>query len=505
MMSKPGSKNEQGLSNGDGRERLPGLTRRNFLKYSAGAVAGVCFGSILSGCGGGGGSVPDPTFPVVVFSDIHFNPFYDPTLFPTLMTTDPSGWKTTFEGSGITAPSTWGYFGGTHFDSNYPLLARTLDAVKRNLGASPLVIYTGDILGHLFSTLFYGLIHAEDPAHPTADQVAAMQGFADKTVSFVMREVRSVVGNVPVLFALGNCDSYTGNGPDSIFLSNAAPLFYRKFLNGITDEQTFLSTFTGGGYYSAEIPDLNLTVIGLSTFQYSPSSTGTTPNGIDAQLTWLDGALASARTAGRKVWLLTHLPPGADEATTAQSISGGRISNATMLWDTTKEYQTSFLNILANYPGLVTFILGAHTHNDEYRILSTGQVLDIAGGISPLFGNNPAFKVYTFDGTALNATDYISFNLDPSAASPQFNDYYTFSTAYGLRGSLNNSLTQLYPLLKTNSAKQSFYRTSYPSGHAYSTPVGLEVSPITDQTWPVYWAGIGNMDSGGLVDAVNSY
>ena len=496
-MNKYGSRKEQGPSNGGSRETLPGLTRRSFLKCSAGAIAGVCCGSLLGGCGNGSSVAPDPTFPVVVFSDIHFNPFYDPTLFPALKAADPSQWAAIFQSSSITAPSTWGYFGGTHFDSNYPLLALTLSAVRQNLGASPLVLYTGDILGHLFPQLFSALNGSND--------VAAMQAFTDNTVSFVMQQVRSAVGNIPVLFALGNADSYTGQGPDGTFLSNTAQLYYSQFLNGITDQQTFLGDFTSGGYYSASVPGLNLVVIGLNTFECSPSFNGSTSAAVDAQLTWLNNtALPSAQAAGKKVWLLMHLAPGADESTTAQSVdSSGHISNPTMFWDA--GYQAHLFQVLSNYPNLVTFTLGAHTHNDEYRILQPGQVLDIPGGISPIFGNNPAFKVYTFDGITLNATDYTSFNLDPSAASPQFNDYYTFSTAYGMQGSLNNSLTQLNPLLKTDGVKQGFYRAAYPSGHSYSTPVGSEVNPITDQTWPVYWAGIGNMDSQSLIYAVNSY
>ena len=85
-----------------------------------------------------------------------------------------------------------------------------------------------------------------------------------------MEQVRSSVGNIPVMFAVGNSDSYTGLGPDSSFLSNTAELYYTNFLNGTVDHQTFLNTFTSGGYYSAEPPGTNLMVIGLNTFEFSP-------------------------------------------------------------------------------------------------------------------------------------------------------------------------------------------------------------------------------------------
>ena len=287
-------------------------------------------------------------------------PFTTRASFPTLKAVDPSQWAAIFQGSAITAPSTWGYSGNTRFDTNYPLLALTLSAVRQNLGTSPLVIYTGDLLGHLFATTFYALNGSND--------VAAMQTFADNTVAFITQQVRSAVGNVPVLFAPGNADSYGGYGPESAFLSNTAPLFYTQFLNGIVDQQTFLDTFTSGGYYSAPIPGLNLTVIGLNTFECSPYFNGSTSAAVNAQFTWFNTALASAQAAGRKVWLLMHVPPGSDESTTARSVdSNDHVSNPTMFWDA--GYQASFSQVLSSYPNLVTFILGAHTHNDEYRII----------------------------------------------------------------------------------------------------------------------------------------
>ena len=75
-------------------------------------------------------------------------------------------------------------------------------------------------------------------------------------------------------------------------------------------------------------------------------------------------------------------------------------------------YQATFLQTLGNYPGVVTLMLAGHTHMDEYRILSPGNVLEQLPGISPCFGNNPAFKVFTIAKDTLTATDYDSFYYD---------------------------------------------------------------------------------------------
>ncbi len=438
----------------------------------------------------------DSEFPLVVFSDIHFNPFYDPSLFPALVAADAGEWASIFQTSSITEPSSWGA------DSNYPLLVRALSSIKENLGASPLTIYTGDLLGHYLPQTFFKLYGSQSP--PTAEDVAAMKAFTEKTVAFIMDQVRASVGNLPVMFAMGNADSYTGLGPDSGFLSATAELFYSQFLNGTVDRQTFLNTFTSGGYYSAEPAGMNLMVIGMNTFECSPYFGDATSDAVTAQLAWLDSMLASARDMGKKVWLLMHVPPGADKYTTAQSADAeGHITGATMLWN--PDYQKRFLQILSKYPGVITMSLGAHTHMDEFRVMSPGNVIEGTPSIAPYFGNDPAFKVFTISRDTLKASDYTSLNYDLASNPGQFNSYYIFSTEYSMPGNLNDSLERLYPELATLNSKQELYRGHYFSGHNYTEPVGNTFYPITDTTWPVYWCGIGDMDEQSLIHSVNAY
>jgi sphingomyelin phosphodiesterase acid-like 3 len=460
----------------------------------------------LAACGGSSTNSTNNNFPVVVFSDVHFNPFYDPTLFTALVAANADQWATVFQSSLITAPSAWGA------DTNYPLLALALSSIKQNLGASPLIIYTGDIIGHDFPKTFFELYYGNlgvpvpDDAAIEADvaAVAAMKNFADKTVAFFMDQVRSTVGDIPVMFAVGNSDSYIGALPEPSFLSNTAELYYTQFLNGTVDHQTFINTFTSGGYYSAEPAGTNLMVIGLNTVMFNYDFGDTLKSAVDAELDWFDSQLAQAKAAGKKVWLLMHIPPGADKYSTAQSVdSNGHITTATMMWN--QDYQKSFMQILSKYPGLITQMLTAHTHMDEYRIVSPGILADTTPSIAPYFGNNPAFKVFTFSGDTFKATDYTSLNYDLATMPGQFNSYYTFSTAYLMQGFLNDSLLQLYPELVTDNAKQALYRGHYFSGHNYTVPVGNEFYPITDKTWPVYWCGIGHMDEQELIDCVNSY
>jgi sphingomyelin phosphodiesterase acid-like 3 len=476
---------------------------------------------LLFGCGDGTNTTSPPaatTFPVVVFSDLHFNPFYDPTLFgsnPTLCTTaDPSTWASIFQTSAITKPSAWGT------DTNYPLLVLALASIKQNLGTSPVVIYTGDLIGHYLPTLFYQYCEGGSATQtPTGQQVAAMQSFTNKTVAFVTAQIRASIGNIPVMFAIGNIDSYTGYGPDGVFLSNTAQTFYTQFVNGTVDQQTFLSTFTAGGYYAAE-PMAALTVIGLNTNSFALGVPGDNDSAVATELAWLDATLASAQAAGRKVWLLMHVPPGANTVTTAASAINGKIQSSTMMMY--QSYQASFLQVLAKYPGLITMTLGAHTHMDEYRILSPSIVLDEVPAITPCFGENPAFKIFTLSQATFTPSDYSSLNYDLSKVPlpAQFSSYYTFSAAYSLQGPLGASLIQLYPELANNAAltsapatpnanaQQTHYMAQYNSGNPAWNPGGRLPAfwnPVTPANWPVFACGIGKMTQLDFEDCVNSY
>jgi hypothetical protein len=499
------------MANDDSKE-IGKLTRRDFVKYSAGTVACLYLGALNGGCGGG--TSTSSNFPVVVFSDVHFNPFYDPKLVSALVNeNDTDKWAAIFQTS-LLGPSSPGG------DTNYQLLVLALSGIKQNLGASPLVIFTGDILGHGLPEMFYQQLNGTQTFRDDAD-VAAMKAFTDRVVAFFMGQVRGAVGNVPVMFAVGNGDSYSGAGPnvldsstfapDNSFLVNTAGLFYTKFLNGTVDDTEFHATFAKGGYYSAEPAGANLMVIALNTILFCQlfSSSQTANDGMVAdELGWLDLKLQAAKAKGKKVWLLMHAPPGADIGTTAGHVNNGQIQSAAMMW--WPAYQASFLAVLAKYPGIVSLTLAGHTHMDEYRILPTTDALEITPAISPWFGNNPAFKVFTISPDTLKPTDYSSLNYDLSTNPAQFNSYYTFSTAFSSQGLLDASLSQLTPALVTNNAKQALYRGFYFSGNnslkqVTYPPFKNSYDPITDTTWPVYWSGIGHMEEADIVTSVNNY
>ena len=453
------------------------------------------------GCGGGSGISGSDNFPVLVFSDVHFQPFIDP--FPVVGTTpnpvttpanialvtqldlaDPSEWPAIFKGAlnvSNSMPSPLGT------DTNYALLTLALESIKQNLGAAPAVLFTGDFLGHgvdQFYSSYSGNLAS-----------AQVNAFVDKTLTFVLQQIRTAVGEIPVYFALGNCDSYTGNGPDPVFLTNNAQQLYTLALNGSGNQADVISTITNGGYYSVEPAGMNLMIVALNTFALSPGIT-VEQTMIPEQFAWFNAKLAQAQAAGKKVWLLMHAPPGAVESTTGQQPNdNGQIALATMMW--TEIYQEQFMGIIEQYPGVIAMSLAGHTHMDEFRLMSPGNALTVTAGISPFFGNYPAYKIFTLDSRRLTPTDYSAVNCN--LATPyQFNNFYTFSQAYGLEGPLATSFVELYPALLASNAAQNQYRGAFYSGNTTG-------NPITNLNWPVYWCGIGYMDETEFFAAVNDF
>jgi 3',5'-cyclic AMP phosphodiesterase CpdA len=352
------------------------VSRRTFLEIASLASAGL-----LGGCGGssGGNWIIEPgDFSVPVFSDVHFQPFIDPyeidkaTLNPAttaanmvlaeqLDAADASAWPAILAAAN-SPPSAF------LTDTNYTLLGLALDSIKQNLGTSPAVLFTGDFLGHGMNLLYLSYTATANKTSADAD------AFVDKTLTFVLQQIRTAMGATPLYFTLGNCDSYTDEGPDSTFLANNAQQLYTLALNGVGNEQDVINSITNGGYYSVEPAGSNLMIVALNTFALSPGITANATM-IANQFAWFETKLAEASNAGKKVWLLMHAPPGAVEDTTAESSNdiNGQITTATMMW--TDSNRKQFMGIIDQYPGVIAMSLAGHTHMDEFRLMSPGVAL----------------------------------------------------------------------------------------------------------------------------------
>jgi len=221
------------------------------------------------------------------------------------------------------------------------------------------------------------------------------------------------------------------------------------------------------------------------------------------QLTWLEETLADARSKGKKVWLLMHVPPGADVYGTVNTYMDetGRISDARMMWE--RDYQERFMEITRTYREVIEAGFAGHTHMDEYLVSRPGDkkgpgIILITPGISPVFGNNPAFKVFTMSHETWELLDYRSMTYFFGPLTEDFVFYYLFSKAYSMETPLEPSLVALISLLPVDTILRERYTRFYYSGHD-------EGNKINDINWPAYWCAMGNMDKEDYIDCVNGY
>jgi hypothetical protein len=139
---------------------------------------------------------------------------------------------------------------------------------------------------------------------------------------------------------------------------------------------------------------------------------------------------------------------------------------------------------------------------DEYRLMldrdgEAYKAVIITPGVSPQYGNNPAFKVITLGGESWEPLDYRSVNCDMELASTDFSTYYVFSEAYSTEMPLEPSLVALFPTMAMDTPQQRAYGRFYYSGHDAA-------DIIDDINWPAYWCGIGNMDKKKYIECVNA-
>jgi len=164
------------------------------------------------------------------------------------------------------------------------------------------------------------------------------------------------------------------------------------------------------------------------------------------------------------------------------------------------------MGIIEKYPGVITMSLAGHTHMDEFRLMSPGNALAITAGISPYFGNYPAYKIFALDGVSLAPTDYSAVNCNLLVTPAAFNSYYTFSQAYELEGPLTTSFAELFPaLIASNAAKMQYQGAFYSGNNTVNPYTSAKWNPITSTNWPVYWCGIEYMDEQEFITAVNAF
>jgi hypothetical protein len=404
-------------------------------------------------------------------SDVHFNPFADPTIFAKLEAADVSQWEAILASSTQTAFSTYGN------DVNDPLFRSAVGEMQKRIASPAFVLISGDFLAHDFQKNYQ--------QYATDKSQTAYTAFVAKTNAYIASVFRKAYPDTRIYPTLGNNDSDCGDYavvPEGAYLKD-----FRDVWRPIVRAPNFDRRFPTGGYYHADVPSLrNVRVIALNTNFFSteyknPCGTSGGPDPGLRELEWLDAELDLARDLGKRVWLLFHIPPGMDVYDTVTYGGACPTVQAQTFWK--DEYAQKYLAIAAAHQSTIGGSFAGHTHQDEFR-LAAGDFIHITPSITPIFGNNPAFEIVDVQRNG-DITDYTAFHL-PNVTVPWAREY-AFAETYGKTAYNTATLTQLAAAIGSDATTRTTYLGYSTSGAPKSTASALAV-------WRGYWCGLTTLD-----------
>lgn len=413
----------------------------------------------------------------VHISDFHFDPFASRERASALAGKPIAEWPAWFAADPDPRLSPWGR------DTNHALLTSALADLSRTAADADFVLVTGDMLAHRFPWMTARLLGYAEGSAPSRE-------FAVRTLRFVAERLRAAVPDKPVFLTLGNVDAGCGDyriDPGGPFLADTVDTVRALAAPAVLAED-FERTYRAGGYYAAAHPTLQDTTIlvldnALWSFWYrNQCGTGGLEGG-EAMLAWLDQQLSAAQAAGRRVWLVQHIPSGFDPYATLHG-HGGRSCETSIVPMLAEPFAARYLALQRRFAGAIAASFAGHTHHDEYRLLHDGSgtavaVEKVAPGITPLFGQNPGYHVFTYDRGSGELTDFSTRYLADlgtaaSAAEARWEEEYIFSRAYGVAGYSAAAVETVLRRLSAEGAADTLYRRLYNVGRGELPAKGLD-------------------------------
>lgn len=202
--------------------------------------------------------------------------------------------------------------------------------------------------------------------------------------------------------------------------ANAAgiPIIFAKGNNEYPEDYCVNDT----GYSATALEDKHLKIIALNTVPYSSGydthkcDTCAACNAVrlrvvDDQMNWLHQQLEDIKDQEKAI-IIMHVPPGKD---------GFKKAKVEDLWNPTlggqtPNLQSQFQELMAMYSDKIAGILAGHSHKDGIRVLfkegQPGNTIFSIPSISPVYLNNPGFKMIAYDPSTLRWENMITYYLD---------------------------------------------------------------------------------------------
>lgn len=395
----------------------------------------------------------DPQGAYLLLSDIHFDPFVDPSLVAALAAAPAQDWDSIFARSALKA------FPGRTDDDNWPLWRSALKALDLPKVHYDYAIITGDILAHKFDQKFAAFkLGGQD----------AYEAFARKTLLYVNQSLAQALPGTPLYWTLGNNDSDCGDFglvPGGRLLADLA-----QDWSTVASDPAAAGDFPRDGYYETDLPGNSGRFIGLnsnawsrrqSTRCWDPARDPSQDPG-KVELDWLRARLEADAQAGKRVTLAMHIPPGLNAFQNQCGLPPESFYRP--------EIQGPFLDLLAKYAPQVRLLFAGHTHFDDlkvYRIQGKAVLgVHLTPSIGPNHGNNPSFQVGLYqrsDGRLLDLATYTLRNMVQAGQGGLEADWsyeYGFQLAYG-QAFDREGLDAVAADIRTKRAPRSLYEAFF--------------------------------------------
>lgn len=416
-----------------------------------------------------------PVSPVyfLSLSDIHFDPFFychnrrPCPIIDKLRQAPVSEWSRILSAYENEAP----LYGE---DTNYSLFLSALRAARETAKSrhAAFVVVLGDFLAHTYQ--YHYTFFSQDWRGTGYSQ------FVNKTLMFMTQEINRAFAGLDVYPVVGNNDSYGGDyssRPNGAFFQETART-WSAFIKQPANRQAFEKQFPTAGYYAVTGP-ANLRIIALNSVLFSNRARGKRVDVAAMQeLDWLHAELQAAKDRQQKVILLMHIPMGVDV------YSSLRFNLFTLVefWD--PKYTQRFRVELQAFSPEIAGILAGHLHADWFQILKASNANKIpvssTPSISPIFGNNPGYKIYTYSPESASLDDFTTYYM-PINSKGGWMTEYNFQQIY-------QPYCRVCPMLKGMLRLHAENRLAERYKQFYA--VNTTSQPITTKWNPYYWCAI---------------
>lgn len=382
-----------------------------------------------------GSDPPEGSGYFLQITDFHLDPEYNASFGPACFCNrpeDPALRKACLEGQPNSSGNQFGQHG---CDSPIALVDAVLDAALANAPAAGYdwVLVTGDFVRHMMHRSVGNdldnyesrvrdvirtvteAIEMRFPRTPLHHHAVQMAGPEIQVGAGIAGDERS-----QDLYGVGNNDfagnyNITGLGEHGTndWFGYIEPLLNKSLgpKNGVLRSH---HTFKRGGYYMRRLTR-SLYLIFLDTVIYSHHEEAATAHLEDpfGQLEWLEKMLMwihqqplSGRMEPKKAIIAGHIPPTIDSF------------HFTPLWS--ERFVDRYVKIVTRYAFVVSAQIYAHLHANSFRLFPSRQIeqpLFLTSAVSPVYQNNPGFRVWRYEGCHL--LDYTDYSAELRTNGPQ--------------------------------------------------------------------------------------